>query len=421
MKNSAVIINQYVSTKLSPVIVGLAIGLAFLSVPVYGQSNANDSPSAAETEALRNFEIAKAAGRHAEATQYILEYMEETDGENAPLTVTLTHRYGNLLRDEGDIRAAVSMLKKARKRGIVAYGEHGMPLFEINLDLGDVYVDRDIGIRRPIQYFNDALEVLRENGQRETILYVNALVGIASRLTQGGALDGALAADTAGSIGMGDLIGSGMGDLTHGYASGYWMLEGYLREAVELAEVLASEDPYLSAKIAIVQAKIKVTETLLMEIVPPSIKGNISGTTARKYYDQQDSHLSSAIDLLMADAGQNKDFLDIAKGARMDIAWLSEDMERMANFCSSNTLNMASRYPPDRLFEIEDDGSVIAPGFSFWISSNIFKRQRRGGISSGRDPSKLPEKSPQFVPVCIDGRLMAVLINAPKVTIEEID
>jgi len=31
------------------------------------------------------------------------------------------------------------------------------------------------------------------------------------------------------------------------------------------------------------------------------------------------------------------------------------------------------------------------------------------------------EKKPQFVPVCINGRLMAVLINAPKVTIEEID
>jgi hypothetical protein len=96
-------------------------------------------------------------------------------------------------------------------------------------------------------------------------------------------------------------------------------------------------------------------------------------------------------------------------------------MERMANFCSSNTLNMASRYPPDRLFEIEDDGSVIAPGFSFWISGNIFERQRRGGLPDRRDPDKLPKKSPQFIPVCIDGRLMAALINAPKVTIEEID
>ncbi len=31
------------------------------------------------------------------------------------------------------------------------------------------------------------------------------------------------------------------------------------------------------------------------------------------------------------------------------------------------------------------------------------------------------DKKPQFIPVCIDGRLMAALINAPRVTIEEID
>ncbi len=435
MKSPAMVINQYSRTKLSPLIVGLAFGLVSLSVPVYAQSNANDGQSAAESEALKNYEAAEAAGRHAEATKYILDYMEQTEGENAPLTVSLTHRYGNQLREEGDIREAVSVLKTARKRGIVAFGENGMELFEINLDLGDAYVDRDIGIGRPKQYFDDALEVLRRNGQRETVLYVTALVGIASRLTQGGALDGALSADAAGAylsgpgvspsnpggVGFDTLIGSGMNSLTHGYASGYRVLEEYIQEAVELAEVLDTEDPYLSAKIAIVQAKIRVTETLFLEVVPPGVRGSITGATARKNYQQQDSHLSSAIDVLMADTGQNQDFLDIANGARLDIAWLSKDMERMANFCSSNTLNMASRYPPDRLFEIEDDGSVIAPRYSFLISSNIFRRTQRGGIADRRDPDKLPKKSPHFVPVCIDGRLMAALINSPRVTIEEIE
>ena len=123
----------------------------------------------------------------------------------------------------------------------------------------------------------------------------------------------------------------------------------------------------------------------------------------------------------MANAGQNQEFMDIANGARMDVAWLSKDMERMANFCSSDTLNMASRYAPDRLFEIEDDGSVIAPRFSFIISRNIFERLQRGGFPDRRDPDTLPRQSPQFVPVCIDGRLMAALINAPRVTIEEIE
>jgi hypothetical protein len=121
----------------------------------------------------------------------------------------------------------------------------------------------------------------------------------------------------------------------------------------------------------------------------------------------------------MEDAGQNQDFLDIANSARMDIAWLSKDMEQMVNFCSSATLNMVSRYPPDRLFEIEDDGSVIAPGLPFSISSNIFKRLATRKHSDW-GPNQKNDKRPYFVPVCINGRLMAVLINVPRVTMEEI-
>jgi hypothetical protein len=121
----------------------------------------------------------------------------------------------------------------------------------------------------------------------------------------------------------------------------------------------------------------------------------------------------------MRDAGLNNDFLDIANSARMDIAWLSKDMARMANFCNSNTLNMASRYPPDRLFEITEDGSVIAPMYSFSISSNIFER-KRARRHDNWGPNQRPGKTPHFVPVCINGRLMAALINVPKVTMEEI-
>jgi hypothetical protein len=122
----------------------------------------------------------------------------------------------------------------------------------------------------------------------------------------------------------------------------------------------------------------------------------------------------------MQDAEKNQDFLDIANGARMDVAWLSDDMQRMASFCSSNTLNMASRYPPHRLFEIEDDGSVIAPRFSFLISSNIFKRMKPSRFENS-ETNRKRNKQPHFLPVCIDGRLMAALINAPVVEIEDID
>lgn len=414
--------NQNYCTKSLPLIAVLALGL----VPVSAESN--DSQSAAEAEALTNYDAATAAGRHAEATKYVLDYMEKSEGENVPLTVALTQRYGNLLREEGDIREAVKVLKAARQRGMAAYGEHGIELFELNLDLGEAYVDRDIGLRKPQKYFDDALEVLRENGQHETILYVRTLVGITSRLTQAGALDGALSFDNAGvnisnpgGAGAETLINTGLSSVTHAYGSGYGVLDEYMQEAVELAELLNIEDPYLSAKIAIVQAKTKVLEALFLEVVPASIRGSVSGTTIRESYQQADNNISSAIDVLMKDAEQNQDFLDIANSARLDVAWLSEDMEKMTNFCASNTLNMASRYPPDRLYEIEDDGSVIAPRFSFRVSSNIFRRLKASNVGGrGPDPRE-NDKKPNFVPVCINGRPMAVLINSPKVSIEEID
>ncbi len=406
--------------------------LAALAVPVSAQSNADDGQNAAETEALNNYHAAKAAGRNAEATKYVLDYMEKARGENDPLTVNLTHTYGNQLREEGDIREAVSVLKMARERGIVAFGEHGIELFVINLDLGEAYVERDIGAGRPKKYFDDALEVLRENGQRETTLYVKTLVGITSRLTEAGALGGAFSASPQGES-LGNLVrsdsnsargrnesGSGLTSIDYRYDSGYRVLEGYIQEAVELAEVLDIEDPYLGAKIAIVQAKTKVLETLFLEVVPPSIRGSISGTTAREYYQREDSNLLSAIDVLMGDAEQNQGFLDIANSARMDVAWLSKDMQHMANLCSSNTLNMASSYPPDRLFEITDDGDVIAPRFSFRISSNIFERPKASKYES-RNLNQDDRDKPQFVPVCINGRLMAALVNTPVVSIEDIE
>jgi hypothetical protein len=62
-------------TKLLPLIVVIAMGLA--SVPAAAQSN--DGQSAAETEALNNYRFATAAGRHAEASKYVLDYMEQSE------------------------------------------------------------------------------------------------------------------------------------------------------------------------------------------------------------------------------------------------------------------------------------------------------------------------------------------------------
>jgi hypothetical protein len=409
---------------LSPFIVLLVIGASGYPSP----ASAQDSDAiAAEAEALNNYNTAIAAGRRAEAARYILEYMEDTRGEHDPQTVALTHSYGNLLRQEGDILEALSVLKKARKRAIAAHGKHGIELFQINLDLGDAYVDHNKGVRRPQRYFDEALEVLRENGQHETVLYVTALVGIASRLTIAGALEGGFSADTNGD-GLAELDSFGTSRVIRRYLSEYGVLEEYLEEASELAEALELEDPYLSAKISVVAARIKVRENIFLDSVPLTVRGSVSNETIEENYQREDGNLAAAAESLANDAELNQQFLDIANNSRMEIAWLSEDLGRMKDFCSSDVLNMASRYPPERLYEIADDGTVIAPRFSFFVARNIFDQLKTrvidGRLTNDRytnwGPNAKVGEKPAFVPVCIDGRLMAALVYAPTVTIEDI-
>jgi hypothetical protein len=70
------------------------------------------------------------------------------------------------------------------------------------------------------------------------------------------------------------------------------------------------------------------------------------------------------------------------------------------------------------LYAIADDGTVLTPDFSFRVSTNIFRALRSEG-DQPTDKNGNPIRKPYFIPVCIDGRLMAALINAPTVTIEE--
>ena len=71
------------------------------------------------------------------------------------------------------------------------------------------------------------------------------------------------------------------------------------------------------------------------------------------------------------------------------------------------------------LARIMEDGTVIAPDIGLRISTNIFKALRSRGEPPTDEHGK-PVKRPYFVPVCIDGRLMAALINKPRVTVEEL-
>jgi hypothetical protein len=62
---------------------------------------------------------------------------------------------------------------------------------------------------------------------------------------------------------------------------------------------------------------------------------------------------------------------------------------------------------------------VFAPDINMRISTNIFRPLRSRGKQT-KDENGNPVKKPYFIPVCIDGRLMAALIHAPRVTVEEL-
>jgi hypothetical protein len=199
------------------------------------------------------------------------------------------------------------------------------------------------------------------------------------------------------------------------YTSYFHLAEKYVLEAAEIGKQLETVDEYMSAKIAILQAKLKVMETADLDSVPQGVDGYISGGTARENYAREDGRLAAAIDKLAQDTDANAIFLEAANKIRMEIAWLGKDGTRVAAMCADGTLGSNTVYPPERIYEVTEDGVVIAPDVSMGVSRKLFQPIRVKLDSKGNRI-----KQPHFVPVCVDGRLMAALTHVPKVTIEEV-
>ena len=148
------------------------------------------------------------------------------------------------------------------------------------------------------------------------------------------------------------------------------------------------------------------------------IDGYISDATEKENYQQEDNRLKSAIIQLSKESEKNQAFLTIANRARMDIAWMSKDEDNMSQMCAENLTNMSSQYPSHRLYDIMEGGMVMAPELNLRVSKNIFKALRPRERDQRRNKNRSP-KIPHFVPVCIDGQLMAALVNAPTVLVGE--
>jgi tetratricopeptide (TPR) repeat protein len=408
---TAVFINNLVRLILLPLIVVLfASNIA--------QASQEDIFEADKLKMLSNYETALADGDQTAAVKFVLDYTEMAEGENAPSTVKLTHRYGHLLYQDGNYRQATDVLKKALERSTAAFGASGGEAFEINMNIGYAYSRWRTGLLPRTKYFDRALEILRERGEHESIVYVTTLVNITVNLMDSGSLKGSYSSTLSDTLNSPE-VNEYIIPLEREYSSNFHRAEKYVLEAVEIAKKLENLDQYISSKIAIIQAKLKVMETVDLAVVPMGVGGYISGGTESEYYDLEEERLVTAIEKLSQDTDTNKIFLDAANKVLMEIAWIDKDKSRMADMCTNGTLNSASDYPSDRLYEVLEGGMVIAPDLPRGVSKNLFKH-RVSRRETEKDKNGNPVKKPYFIPVCIDGRLMAALIHAPRVTVEEV-
>ena len=397
---------------------GLLIALSCLlaaNIALPAQAGASQAD---EDRMVARFEAAMAEDDQTTALRHVLDYAEKTYGADAPVTIRLMHRYGYSLYRDGEYREAISVLKETLERSTEVHGETGGEAYEINMNLGRAYSQYRERWAPRLEYFDRALEVLRERGEHESVTYVATLVNIVINLLNSDGLSGSSSPDFGEALEAEEISDIEVTTVSE-YRSNFGKPEKYLMEAVEIGARLEHLDEYISAKIAVLHARLKVLETADLAAVPGGVEGHITRSTERKYYDREEERLITAIDTLALDSEANREFLDAANRILLDIALLDEDEERMRALCSRGSINSAGDYSPDRLYEIMEGGVVFAPEIGIRVSTNIFKQSRTVRRQT-LDENGNPVKKPYFKPVCVDGQLMAALINAPKVTVEEI-
>jgi hypothetical protein len=379
---------------------------------------AQDNPERlSDSEAMALYEAAMARGDETAALRHMLDFTVQEHGENSPQAVQLTRRYGHRLYQDFRYREATDVLKLALERSTAVYGESGGEAFEINMNIGYAYSRWNTRLSSRVKYFDRALEILREQGKHISIEYVNTLVSIVVNLMENNGLSGAFTSHLSDTMYSSEVTEYVL-PVEREYTNNYGVAERYIQEASEIAQQLEREDPYISAKVSIAEARLKVAEAADLAAVPQGVSGYISRGTEREYYDEEEQRLMGAIDKLSENPEANQAYLHAANKALLEIAWLDKDKERMFAMCTHGVLNSADEYPPDRLYEVSENGTVFAPELGIPVSKNLFKR-RVTRNKPQLDEDGNPVKKPYFVPVCVDGRLMAALINAPRVTVEE--
>jgi tetratricopeptide (TPR) repeat protein len=268
-------------SRLSAVMLTALIGLFCLFAFGMVQASPGNMSEADEARMMSLYQAAMAEGRETAAVKIVLDFTEKDSGEYDPATVKLTHRYGYLLYQDGQYRQATEVLKKALERSTVAFGKSGGEAFELNMNIAYANSQWRTGLFHRTKYFNRALEILRERGEHESIAYVTTLINITVNLMDSGSLGGSYTSHMSDTLQSPDLDDYQF-PIEGEYSNNFHIAERYVLEAVEVGAKLGDLDEYISSKIAILQAKLKVMETADLSAVPMGVGGYISGGTARE-------------------------------------------------------------------------------------------------------------------------------------------
>ena len=393
--------------------------LALLS-PSLSEVNASEKSGKAE-KIYNNYQKAKEDNDQVRALEYIIEYTRFTKGDETSEVIKPLYLHGKLLLKQKKYRDALDSLLEASNLeqqypGSISASE----LANLHMDIANAYTFKKRGIlAKALLHFDLALKALRDNQEHETLRYVNTLVAIVSDLIRSELLNGDLMESIVNAQDVNDenIIYDGSFSVEGRFESYFSIAEKYLDEASHLARKLKVEDEYLTSKISIARAKLKLIETGVMSNVQPGVEGYITDKTIRENYQREDDRLKVAIMDLLNDRESNEQYLMIANQTRMEIAWKNKDEQQMLAMCKENLYDMSDKYPSYRLYDISEGGFVHAPDLNLRVSKNIFRKLVELPRETKKGKSR--RRKPYFIPVCIGGELMAALINAPVVLVKE--
>ncbi|WND04063.1 hypothetical protein QGN29_06705 [Temperatibacter marinus] len=386
----------------------------------------SDIPEEEKRIFLRHYDAAKSAGHHDVALKLLVSFLEKTQGQDADVTLKTRRKLGQRYFEDKKYTEAIALFHSNVKKILKKNGKHHLQLFEPYFQLARAYSLAERDMKPSKKYYDLAIKVLKQNNKDKTELFAKANLYVAIDMMIYDNLTGNYATTASISSGLFTTDGglTDAGDMRnyrneYNYKNDWYKAEKYLERALNAIAGTSLKDPFLREKILIALTKIQLLETADYQNVQAGVSGRYSKNVAHKKYTEQDSQLRKAMNRLAENPELNRDYLQIGNKVMMQISVQRENMESLRQFCESGSVDDSAKYASARVFDVEADGSVIAPQVSTRIQKTIFRDTIPPRARAELRPRRLPKV--YFLPVCIHNTLKAVLIGKPSVRIESID